>query len=68
MPDRAAPAVTFRQWFALLVVGAAILVGLGVGQLARGNTGTGVAMIAIALADVVFVAAVRRFGRKRPSA
>lgn len=57
----------FRQWFALLVVAALLLVGLGVSQLAKGNTGTGVAMIAIAVADVVFVAAVRRFGPERPT-
>ena len=59
--------MNFRQWFALLVVGAALLVGLGVGQLARGNTGSGVAMIVIAVADVRFVAAARRFGPRRPN-
>jgi membrane protein implicated in regulation of membrane protease activity len=59
--------MSFRQWFALLVVGAAVLVGLGVGQLAGGNTAPGVALIVIAIADVVFVAAVRRFGRRRPT-
>ncbi len=59
--------MTFRQWFALLVGAAALLVGLGVAQLARGNTGTGVAMIAIAVADVVFVAVLGRLGPKRPN-
>ncbi len=59
--------MSFRQWFALLVLAAVLLVGLGVSQLATGHTGTGVAMIAIAVADVAFVAAVRRFGPKRPT-
>ena len=57
--------MSFGHWFAVLVMSALLVIGLGVWQLAIGNPGAGVPLIAIAVADVGFVAAVRRRGPKR---
>lgn len=53
------------QWFALLLVGAVVLIGLGIWQISLGNASNGALMIAIAVADVALVAVLRRRARQR---
>lgn len=53
------------QWFALLLIGAVGLIGLGIWQISLGNASNGTLMIAIAVADVVLVAVLRRRARQR---
>lgn len=52
-----------EQWFALLILGAVAAVGLGIWQITNGNTGAGWLLIAIAVADVILVATLRRLRR-----
>jgi hypothetical protein len=53
------------QWFALLLIGAVGLIGFGIWQISLGNASNGTLMIAIAVADVVLVAVLRRRARQR---
>lgn len=53
------------QWFALLLIGAVGLIGFGIWQISLGNASNGTLMIAIAVADVLLVAVLRRRARQR---
>ena len=56
---------SFRQTSPFLLLAALLLIGLGLWQMARGNVATGLWLIVLAVADVVVVAVVTRWGSNR---
>jgi hypothetical protein len=69
--DGAAKAAPRHQrstpWLALLVVGALLLVAVGIWQLTLRNSATGLLLIGLAVANVVLVEGIRRWGDRHSS-
>lgn len=56
--------LAMKRWFVVLLVGAAGVVALGLWEIATGRTMAGLGYIAVAVVDVIVVAAVHAHSRR----